>query len=498
MAEKNKIKLTPFEAEQIETANKVIEYKLGAEASVVAMIYKNPDLLMGTNLELSNFHNNCWKVYFEIARDLILNEKKVTLSEIDVGLYLEKHPKLSKAYYEEYGGYKTVEDAGFYIKEENFEGYVKDLKKWNTIIKMIKVGFPVKQRLSEFCDMPIEEIYQEYEGHLNHIFSNIDYEVKSYNALDELHELVDKLNAGDDVGLPISAELLNQEIGGLKKGNIYSLTAPSGAGKSTILINYILPQMLKENQRCCMFINEEDVDKVRKELLLYCCTNILKHPIQKIQLRDGHFDDETLKVLHKAADWLKEQDRNRNLTVIPLESYTTDTVIKLIKKYKTLYDIDYYILDTFKESSNSKEEGYREMLKSSVKLYDLIKPACLNVCLIMSMQTSKSSLRNRHLTNMDIGQSKSVVDVFSVSLLCRRVEPSEYKGEKNELKCFRLDGKNKKTKLTYDLKDDKYYLLFFIAKNRFGNTDTYAIVTEVDLSINKFEDVAYCIVPEDW
>ena len=494
MAEKNS-KLTPFEKEQAEVAKQIFEYKLGSEASIVAMIYKNPDLLTGTNLSLNDFHHDCWQVYFSIARDMILNEKKTTLSEVDIGLYLTKHPKLADKYYNDYGGFQTIENAGAYIQEENFDSYVRDLRKWNTVAKLTKHGFPVKNRLSEFCDISAEEIYQEYEGFINHIFSNIDNEIKSYNALEGLHELVDELNAGDNIGLPITAKLLNQEIGGLKKGNIYSLTAPSGAGKSTILINYILPAMLEHNERCCMFINEEDVKKVKKELLLYCCTNILNHPIQKVQLRDGHFDKETLDTLHKAANWLEEQDRNHNLIVVPLEHYTTDIVIKLIKKYKNLFNIDYYILDTFKESSDSKEEGYREMLKSSVKLYDLIKPACLDVCLVMSMQTSKSSLRNRHLTNMDIGQSKSVVDVFSVSLLCRRAEPSEYKGEKNELKCFRIESK---TKIPFQLEKEKYYLLFFIAKNRFGNTDTYAIVSEVDLSTNKFKDVGFAIVPEDW
>ena len=495
MAEKNKNgKLTPFQQEQIDVAKKIVEYKLSTEANVVSIIYKSPEILYGESLDLELFSNNIWKVYYSIATAIILQEKKNTLDEVTIGLYLEKHPKL-KTKYEEYGGYDTILSATSYVDIANYEAYVSELKKWNVVIQLCKQGFPVKDKLSEFCDMSSEEIYREYEGYINHIFSNIDYKIKSYNALDGLHELVDELNAGDNIGLPITAELLNQEIGGLKKGNIYSLTAPSGAGKSTILINYILPKILEYNERCCMFINEEDVKKVKKELLLYCCTNILKHPIQKIQLRDGHFDQETLDVLHKAADWLKEQDKNHNLIVIPLEHYTTDVVIKLIKKYKNLFNIDYFILDTFKESSDSREEGYREMLKSSVKLYDLIKPACLNVCLVMSMQTSKSSLRNRHLTNMDIGQSKSVVDVFSVSLLCRRVEPNEYKGEKNELKCLRTEGK---AKSLFTLEKDKYYLLFFIAKNRFGNTDTYAIVSEVDLSTNKFKDVGYTIVPEDW
>lgn len=500
MAEKNNTKKTPFELEQAEVAKKILEYKLGIEATIVSMIYKNPDLIHDCDLTGKSFHNNCWRVYFEIAKGVLIDEGKNTLSDIDVGLYLEKHSKLSKEY-DECGGYDTVKNASSYVDEKSFDGYLRDFKKWNAIAKMVKMGFPVKDKLSSFADKSAEQIYQDYEGYLNHIFANVDNETKSYNALEGLHELVKDMNEGDNIGLPITAELLNNEIGGLKKGNIYSLTAPSGAGKSTILINYILPKILENNEKCVMLINEEDIKKVRKELLLYCCTNVLKKPIQKITLRDGGFDEETLKTLHEAADWLEKQDKNHNITVIPLEHYTTDIAIKLIKKYKNLHKVDYFILDTFKESSDSQEEGYREMLKSSVKLYDLIKPANLNVCLVMSMQTSKSSLRTRHLTNMDIGQSKSVVDVFSVSILCRKAEPTEYRDEKHELKCFRVEKDEvtqKENKVQFFLEKGKYYLLFFLAKNRFGNTDNYAIVSEVNLSTNEFKDIGYVIVPEDW
>ena len=491
---KETTELTPFLKEQYETSKKVNEYKLGAEANIVSIIYKNPELLHQYKLTVNDFSNNTWRVYFEIARDLIVNEKKVTLTDVDVGLYLDKHPKLA-AKYEEYGGYDTIESAGTYVQEENFDGYVIDLHKWNAVLQMIYQGFPVKSKLSAYCDMSAEEIYQEYEGRLNHIFANLDNEVKSYNALTDLHELVDKLNEGEEVGLPIMSPMLNKEIGGLRLGNIYSFTGASGAGKSTVLINYILPRIIETNQRVCMFINEEDINKVRKELLLYCCTNILKHPIKKVQLRDGNFDDETLATLHKAASWLESQDKNHNITVIPLEKYTVDIVLKLIKKYKNLFGIDYFILDTFKESSDSPDEAWKTMLKDSVKLYDLIKPAGLNVCLVMSMQTAKSSLRNRHLTNADIGQSKSVVDVFSVSILFRRAEPDEYHGEKRELKGYRWEGSSK---IPFYLEKDNYYLIFFIGKNRFGNTDQYSIVTKVDLSTNEFIDVGYCVVPEDW
>lgn len=487
-------KLTAYQKEQIEVLKKINEFKLAAEASAVSIIYKCPEKLLNVNLSLEDITNNDWRVYFAIAHGMIVVEKNTSLTEIDINFYLEKHLKLKKKY-EEYGGYETILSATSYVHEEALEAYVNEIKKWNAIIQLSKFGLPLsKERLKEFVDMTLEDIYKEQEGYLNHIFANAESEIKSYNALSGLHELVDKLNEGEQNGLPITAELLNKEIGGLRLGNIYGFIGGSGSGKSTTVMNYILPKIIEMNERIVIFINEEDETKVKRELLVYCCQNILKKPIQKVQLRDGNFDKETLGILHEAADWLEEQDKNHNITIIPLERYTADIVIKLIRKYKSLYNINYFIIDTLKESSNSKEDMWLGLLHDSVKLYDLVKPASLNVCLVVTLQTAKSALRNRHLTIADIGQSKSIVDIMSAAILMRKVEPEECKGEKKELKCYKIEGKSK---IPFYLSQDKYYLLFFLGKNRFGTTDRYAIVTQVDFSTNYYKDIGYCVVPDD-
>ena len=225
MAEKN-TKLTPFEQQQKKAAEQVLDYKLGAEASIVSMLYKKPDLLTQTNLELNEFHNNAWRVYFEIARDLVINEKKTVLTDVTIGLYLEKHPKLAKKY-DEYGGYQTIEDSGAYIDIENFDGYVTDLRKWNVVIKLIKRGFPCdKKRISDLCDMSADEIYAEYTVYLNDIFANIDNNVKSYNGFEGMRELVDELDEGMNVGIPFAnCSILNNETGGMLGGNIIGMGA---------------------------------------------------------------------------------------------------------------------------------------------------------------------------------------------------------------------------------------------------------------------------------
>lgn len=494
MAEKNTSKLTPFEKQQAEAAKQILEYKLGAEASIVSMIYKNPDLLRETNLQLNDIHNNCWRVYFEIARDMIINEKKATLSEVDIGLYLEKHPKLADKYYNEYGGYQTIESAGHYIQEENFDSYVRDLRKWNVVAKLIKRGFPCdKARLSEICDMSAEELYDEYTVYLNDIFANVDNNIKSYNGFADMKNLIDELDAGKNVGIPFAnCEFLNAETGGMLGGNIIGFGAASGVGKSTLSINYIFPTIMKNDLRAVFIINEEDENKFRKEALIWYCSNVLKRPVSKRVLRDGNFDKETKEALYRAAEWFESIQEKRNITIIPLEQYTARTVIKLIKKY-TKMGCDVIVLDTLKESFDSRDkESWKSLMTDCVDFYDCIKHT--DTCMVITYQLVKN--KSKYLTNADIGISKGILDIFSLNVFFRRPFQTEFEGGKDELYCYR-PIKNSNSKVEFKLNKDNHYMIGFISKNRHGMSDIQ-IISEADFSINNYKDLGYCNVIQDF
>ena len=139
MAEKNSKPLTPFQKELIDTAKQILEYKTAAEANVVAILYKVPDEFYNTNLTLDDFSVNTWRVFFQIAHELVLVEKKNVLDDMTVGFYLEKHPKL-KDKYEEYGGYDTIASAMGYVNIENLDGYISELRKWKVLIQLCKRG----------------------------------------------------------------------------------------------------------------------------------------------------------------------------------------------------------------------------------------------------------------------------------------------------------------------------------------------------------------------
>lgn len=499
MTEKKATKLSPFEQEQIDTLKKLNEYKEACEANIVSILYKAPNRIYESNIKLEEISNNIWRVYFQIASDLVLHEEKIVLDDITVGLYLEKHLKLQKKYID-YGGYETILNAGSYVKEENLDGYIKELHKWNVVVKLTKLKFPVKDKLSEYCDMTTEDIYNEMETILNHTFVNVESEVKSYNACDGLYELIDKLNEGNSVGMPLdNCHLLNKEIGGLNfNGNIYGLGANSGVGKSTTAINYIIPSIIKYDEKVVFFINEEDETKVKRELLIWAANNIFKTELHKYVLRDGKFSEEVLELLRKCAKWLEEKKESRNITIIPLEKYSAKIVIKLIRKYSGM-GVKCFVLDTLKESCDATtDEIYKSMTRDMVDIYDVIKPAGKNVCMFVTYQLGKASIKQRYYTNNEIGLAKSIVDVMSVNLMMRKPFDDEYKGGKREVIGYKLEGKNGKSKIPFGLDKDKHYMITFITKNRFGSTDEYQIISEYDLSTNTHKDIGICNISQDW
>ena len=498
MAEKNAAPLTPFQKEQIETAKKIVEYKLACEANVVACLYKSPEEIFDINLTLDDFSNNVWKVYFQIAYDIVMVEKKNVLDDITVGLYLEKHPKL-KAKYIEYGEFETILSAMGYVNVQNLHGYITELRKWKAVIQLCKQGFPVKERLSDFADMSAEEIYNEYEAFLNHTFVNIDSDVKSYDICDGIHELIEKLDAGSAIGLPYyDMPILSRETGGQYMGSITLLGGVSNAGKSTVARSTTIPSIIELHEKVVIMVNEDSLTKWQRELLVWICNNIFKYDIQKHVVRDGKYSPEVKETLHKAADWLEEKTQNHTVTVIPFLQYQTAKAIKEIKKYVAM-GVKYFVLDTFKmDAGKVSANSWLEMQQAMVNIKDVIKSEALNVHILITFQLEKGSSVMRYYTQNNIGLAKNIVDVASTCIMIRDVFDDEYTDEKRALTVYRLEGAKGKTKIPVKLDKNKKYQLFFIVKNQEGAANSYQVVAEHDKSRNIINEIGITNVLPDF
>lgn len=497
MAEKKK--LTPYQEEKLKCAKQVKEYKVACEANIVSIFYKKPELMYDYQLKLEDFSENTWRVYWQIAYDIIVKEKKSVLDDITVGLYLEKHSKL-KQKYDEYGGYDTIDKATEYIKTSNISGYVNELKKWETVIRMIASGFPVTDRIKEFVDMSLDEIYKEYDALLNHIFINAEKDVMSYSLSDGIYDLIEQLNEGIAVGLPYdNMPTLTKETGGQLPGNITLVGGLSNMGKTTLTRTMLIPSAVKYGERLVILVNEEGKAKWQRELIVWVANNIYKTDLQKFVVRDGKFSDEVKELLYKCADWIAEKSENNMLTIIPFARYETQKAIRVIKKYASL-GVKYFILDTYKADAGSRSDRmWLDMQQNMVDIYDTVKAeGGKNVHITITFQLAKSSARQRFYSQDNIGMAKSIIDPASTCLMLRDVFEDEYTGEKNALKVYRLDGKNNKSKIPVKLDHDKHYQLIFIVKNREGAANSIQIVCEHDMSRNLLKEVGFTSVPVDF
>lgn len=499
--EKNKTNST-LDEKSIEFLREIRNnYKLICESNIVAALWKEPELYFTyDNLKLEHFSHNEWKVFWQIGYDLVVKENKKILDELTVNLYLEKHKKLEEKYLE-YGGHKAMIGAMEYIRVENIQGYIDELNKWNTIMNMVKHRFPIKERLKDFIDMSLDEIYSEYEAMLNHIFINVGESsgIRTYDMADGLENLIDELDEGLQVGLEFDGmNLLNKETNGMGLGEFTFIFAPSGVGKSSFARSLILPSILKNNEKIIFMINEEDIKKQQKEMLIWVANNIYKADVQKYKLNNGNYDKEFKNFLKgKCANWIREH--KNQVIVVALDSFSTEKAIKIIKKY-TAMGVKYFILDTFKHDAdlNSNGSEWLALQNNSVKLYDTIKPSVKNVSLICTMQLTKQSTKQRVFTMDNISGAKNVVDVSDKCYMMRWVLPDEYEGEKKALSVYKIKGKSGKSKVKVKLDKDKRYQILFLVKNRSGSSNEFCIVSEVDLSRNIYKEVGICTVLPDW
>ena len=828
-----------------------------------SMLYKNPDLLRQTDLKLDEFHENIWRVYFQIIHDIIIVEKKNVIDDIIVGIYLEQHPQLKKKY-EEYGGWGTISKATTYIKEEAFDGYLAELRKWEAAIQLAKRGWLDKSRMSEYVDMTAEDMYNELQVYINDIFVNVDHDVRSYDISVGLEELIDKLDAGFAVGLPYyNMPLLTQEVNGQYLGSITLVGGLSNVGKeqpisepvltengwkkmgdivagmkvygvdgqlhnvigvypqgvkdvyevtfndgtstrcglehlwkvytakqrqknlknhnedhykilplSEILKDYkkeyynkkenryynshkyfiplckpinfnsninlpvdpyvlglligdggftrnvisftngekeiidqlcelvkpigitlrskkynnhiqvflikdkecegkfnplvqslkelnlygcdsrqkfipdiykysdiesrakllsgiintdgsvdrpsctsinistyskrlaydiadiarslgykasvhfhdrtnedstskyekeieytirlmsndwsllslsnkhksllrtlpnkrdkcivniekvgseecqciyidsddhlyitkdyivthnttfartsTLPSIINNNEKIVIMINEDSFDKWQRELLVFVANSVLKYDLQKHIVRDGHFTDETRKILLESANWIRENTKNHTITVIPFKSYKTSNAIKIVKKYASM-GVKYFLLDTFKlDAGRVSNNSWLEMQQHMVEINDVIKAEVLNVHIMITFQLAKGSANQRYYTQDNIGMAKNIVDTASTCIMIRNLYDDEYTGESREIRAFKLEGKSQ---IPVKLDREKKYQILFIVKNREGAANDFQIIIEHDMSRNTVKEIGICHVPIDW
>lgn len=470
----------------------LIETKAIAESYVVLSIYKSTELYHDAKLDIKDFDKLEWKFFYSIAKKLI-DEKKKVLDDITVGLSVSDNEQLGKMY-EEFGGWNTIQNGLTFVKEDNFDGYVRDMKKTNALIKLHDLGFPIMKNFDAYKLASVESIQDKLEQVLSTVFAKVDISETIEDLSQGLWKTVMDAHEGKNRGFPYNSALLNDYANGMATGNITMLSANSGMGKTFLTLAQILPNMIEFNEKLLILANEEDISKWKREIITWAVNNVIEDgDFEKKRFNQGNFISEELALLKKGVDWLEEKMTEGTIRFINFNSFSMAKAIKMIKRECTLNDVKYFILDTLKMDSdavNENVQAWLQLQQNMVKLYDLIKPSNRNVHVWVTYQLGKSAMLSRYLSQNSLGVSKNVVDTVSTLMLVRKALESEKTGGKNEVSVKLHNGKLEKMEV------GKEYFIMFLGKNRMGETQRQ-LVFEVDMGRNIMTDLGTCLIEQD-
>lgn len=481
----------------ISMKKKIAEKGIITECNIVATLWSNPELYLEHSSELSEdmFKTQIWKTYYSIGEQMAKKGFKY-IDEVSVATYLEDKHELRDTFYN-LGGFSKIEIALDMVNVINFPAHIETLRKGSAVFDYVsKLALTEKgiDKLMSFDS--VDEIYSFLTIKLNDIFKETSMAgSRSGNLTDDLDGLIEVADKGLNKGIPFDSEILSDEIGGICLGQIILAGGLSGTGKTTFTQELHLSAMWERKESTVCILNEQPKEKWQQQFLTWIINNKIlpKDSHEKFtskRWRDGHFTDREKELLYTAKAMLEEKIDGNLIIIEELESYSQKNAEKIIKRYAHL-GIKYFVVDTFKVSSDHKGDMFWFSMQEDMRKFDdLVKPSNLNVSLWVTLQLEKGAVFKRYLTGANIGMAKNVVDVASVSLLMRAVRNDEFAGGKNEIKVikpFSKECKGSGEQITLD--PNKHYVIIFIDKNRNGEAQTYQIVAEQNLGTLEYTEL---------
>lgn len=423
--------------------------------------------------------------YYGIAQNLERTGHKV-FDNITIDTYLTNKEALKKGY-EERGGYRTIQELTSLIDADNIDGYYAELVKSNLLLNLHSEGFPVMKHLDKFQEMNYEEIYDFLDHKLASTTSNKIEKVNGISLSHGYKEFLDELSNGEQIGYRINSAMLNSRLLGVHKGHLMLYMAHSGKGKTTTaLLQFVLPT-IKEGQNVLIIANEQSEKEFRLMILPMVLYNEIGYrKISRKQITKGQYTEEQRQKLDEAAAWLADESRG-NVEFLKMDNYEIYKAKKKIKEYSKLgYGL--VLFDTFKPEKENSDKAWAEFCEAAKILHRICEKE--NMGFIATAQLTPSSVTQYFLSENDIGKGKGIVETASQLVQFRFL----FNDEKEKLRPYTFrqdsDGRYTSVKDYHDLDCDKNYIVYFIPKNRFGETDTQ-IVCEYNPSFITMKDIGW-------
>ena len=396
------------------------------ELQILGGLMKKPTLLANSdkyNLALTDFSSTFERIIFNAIQTLFSNGLK-EINVIDIDNFLTSTAGLKKIF-EQNNGIEYLQDALEFSEADNFDYYYSHLKKLNLIKELKKKGYPTDSIYCEdlvkaesddinraFEKMTEQDIIEILKRDLLQIESHIHSreENESVSSFTDARDLLDDMEDGGDVGLPLQGRILNEIMGGARLGTLMIRSGSSGLGKSRNMVGdaCVLAFPYRYNPKTEKWCQVGNSTKV-----LYIATEQKRKEIQRMILayltgineskfRYGNFTEKEKIVVEQAFKiW---EDFGDNLIIGRVPNPTNEGLKNYVREQVILNQIEYVfydyifigpaLLNEFKGSALRNDEL---LLLMCTTLKNIAED--LNVFVMTATQVNANADNNKEIRN---------------------------------------------------------------------------------------------------
>tara|TARA_R100001015_G_C4635240_1_gene204186 strand:+ start:104 stop:1588 length:1485 start_codon:yes stop_codon:yes gene_type:complete len=215
-------------------------YSLKIEKHVLSGLIKHPILFADVERFVSetDFYNDIHRTIFCVIRSILHNGGK-----IDKVLLAEKIRNLGVSFKDEIDIYTYIEDLAFsQIQPKAVMESSKELLKLRIRREIQDTAKEVQQFVEKAGAKDIDEIIGECDSLYNSKINSYAIEDEPIEVFGELSDIIEERGnePQEDMGLFTTFKEFNRLYGGLRPGNLYSVVARPGQGKTTWINNLVM------------------------------------------------------------------------------------------------------------------------------------------------------------------------------------------------------------------------------------------------------------------
>lgn len=474
---------------------KIEANRVQAEASFVFCLWKDPQRYD----DYKNINEGTDKTliceeqvfYFMVGRG-IRRQGFSNIDNITLDTYLADKPTLRR-HYEELNGWRACKAMMDLVDPENTDSYYNQIAKMNTLKILATKYDDLLSHPERFDDATNEDVYNTFELLNNSVALTTGNDSKIENlVVDEKY--IQQCNAGMDQGISYAAgaPILNYLTLGAPVGDMYLFAGHSGTGKSSFIFENMVLPFAEGGTGVAIISNEMQSKAYKNMLLVHILTKELDYwKITRKKLSLGHFNEEELEMLRKAAAITKE--KYSNIRFVKMFENDTSKVLQYIKRLARS-GTKAIIYDTMKSDDGIDDKMWQALLMNSRRIFNTVSKE--QVAMICTFQLALHTTNQRWLDATCLSNSKQIKEVVAQAVFARACWQDEYTGEKFDCNPYRRNKDNPKIKEPFIMDKDKKYMVLFLNKTR-SDEDGQTLLYQWDSAWNRWIEIGFCTIVND-